>query len=95
MLSEEDLKKIEELDPEAKEEIFQYFKPIDFKFEDYPRFYLGAGRYEESIFKDNLEFLEVMKNNDIQVDFKEFISGHDYNVWKIEFLEYLETRFNK
>lgn len=95
LLSEEDLKKIEELDPEAKEEILQYLKPIEFKFEDYPRFYLGAGRYEESIFKDNLEFLEVMKNNDIQVDFKEFVSGHDYNVWRIEFLEYLETRFNK
>ena len=95
LLSEEDFKKIEKLDPEAKEEILQYLKPIEFKFEDYPRFYLGAGRYEESIFKDNLEFLEFMKNNDIQVDFKEFVSGHDYNVWRIEFLEYLETRFNK
>ena len=95
LLSEEDLKKIEELDPEVNEEILQYLKPIEFKFEQYPRFYLGAGRYEESIFKDNLEFLEVMKNNGIQVDFKEFVSGHDYNVWRIEFLEYLETRFKK
>ena len=95
LLSEEDLKRIEELDPEAKEEILQYLKPIEFKFEQYPRFYLGAGRYEGSIFKDNLEFLEVMKDNDIEVDFREFVSGHDYNVWRIEFLAYLETRFNK
>lgn len=95
LLSEEDLKRIEELDSEAKEEILQYLKPIEFKFEQYPRFYLGAGRYEESIFKDNLEFLEVMNNNGIQVDFKEFVSGHDYNVWRIEFLEYIETRFKK
>jgi len=95
LLSEEDLKKIEELGPEAKEEILQYLKPIEFKFEEYPSFYLGAGRYEESIFKDNLEFLEVMKDNNIKVDFKEFVSGHDYNVWRIEFLEYLETRFKK
>lgn len=94
-LSEEDLKRMEELDPEAKEEILQYLKPIEFKFEQYPRFYLGAGRYEESIFKDNLEFLEVMKDNDIKVDFKEFVSGHDNNVWRIEFLEYLENRFKK
>jgi enterochelin esterase-like enzyme len=95
LLSEEDLKRIETLDSEAKEEILQYLKPIEFKFEQYPRFYMGAGRYEESIFKDNLEFLEVMKENDIKVDFKEFVSGHDYNVWRIEFLEYLETRFKK
>jgi len=95
LLSEEDLKKIEELDSEAKEEILQYLKPIEFKFEQYPHFYLGAGRYEESIFKDNLEFIEVMKDNDIEVEFKEFVAGHDYNVWIIEFLEYLENRFKK
>ena len=56
---------------------------------------MGAGRYEERIFNDNLEFLEVMKENDIKFDFKEFVSGHDYNVWRIEFLEYLENRFKK
>mgnify|MGYP006273043001 CR=1 FL=1 len=95
LLSEEDLKRIETLDTEAKEEILQYQKPIEFKFEKYPRFYMGAGRYEKSIFKDNLEFLEVMKGNDIEVDFKEFVAGHDYNVWRIEFLEYIETRFKK
>ena len=95
LLSEEDLKRIKELEPEAREELLQYLKPIEFKFEKYPRFYLGAGRYEESIYKDNLEFLEVMKDNDIKVDFKEFVSGHDYNVWRIEFLEYLENRFKK
>ena len=95
LLSEEDLKRIEELGPEAKEEILQFLKPIEFKFEEYPSFYLGAGRYEESIFKDNLEFLEVMKETDVKVVFKEFISGHDYNVWRIEFLEYLENRFKK
>ena len=38
LLSEEDLKKIEGLDPEAKEEILQHLKPIEFKFEQYPLF---------------------------------------------------------
>lgn len=95
LLSEEDLKRIEVLDQEAREELLQYLKPIEFKFEQYPSFYMGAGRYEESIFKDNIEFLEVMKDNDLKVDFKEFVSGHDYNVWRIEFLEYLENRFKK
>lgn len=93
LLLEEDLKKIEELDQEAQEEILEYFKPIEFKFEKYPYFYLGAGRYEESIFNDNVEFLDTLKENDIKASFKEFVSGHDYNVWRIEFLEYLETRF--
>lgn len=95
LLSEEDLKKMEILDPEVREELHQYLKPIEFKFEQYPYFYLGAGRYEESIFNDNVEFLKILKENDIKVSFKEFISGHDYNVWRIEFLEYLETRFKK
>ena len=95
LLSEEDLKRLEELDPEAREELLEMLKPIEFNFEKYPRFYLGAGRYEESIFKDNLAFLEVLRDNDIKVDFKEFVSGHDYNVWRIEFLEYIETRFKK
>lgn len=94
-LAEEDLKRIEELDPNAKEEILQYLKPIEFKFEQYPSFYLGAGRYEESIFKDNIEFLKTLKENGVITSFKEFVSGHDYNVWRIEFLEYLENRFKK
>lgn len=95
LLSEEDLKRMEVLDQEVREELLQYLKPIEFKFEKYPSFYLGAGRYEESIFKDNIEFLEVMKGNNLKVYFKEFVSGHDYNVWRIEFLEYLENRFKK
>lgn len=69
--------------------------PINFKFREYPRFYMGAGRYETSIFKHNIKFLEYMNDNDIQVNFKDFVSGHDYNVWRIEFLEYLENRFKK
>ncbi len=73
----------------------QWLNPIKFEFDEYPKFYMGAGRYEESIFKGNIEFLAVMKDNDIKVNFKEFVSGHDYNVWRIEFLEYLESRFKK
>lgn len=73
----------------------QMVNPINFKSHKYPKFYMGAGRYETSIFNDNVQFLDNMNDHDIQVDFKEFISGHDYNVWKIEFLEYIETRFKK
>ena len=95
LLSEEDLKRIEALDTKAREELLQYLKPIDFKFEEYPRFYLGAGRFEESIFNDNVVFLSVMKDKGIKVNFKEFVSGHDYDVWRIEFLEYLKNQFKK
>ena len=73
----------------------QRINPIKFKFENYPIFYMGAGKYETSIFKDNIEFLEDMKENGIQANFKDFISGHDYNVWRIEFLNYLKERFKK
>jgi len=93
LISEEDRKILEELNKEDREKLLQFVNPIEFKFKKYPSFIMGAGRYEESIFKDNIEFLEVMKENEIKVDFKEFIAGHDYNVWKIEFLEYLENRF--
>jgi len=75
--------------------IARVMNPIKFEFDEYPKFYMGAGRYESSIFKSNVEFLEIMKDNDIPVNFKEFVSGHDFNVWRIEFLEYLESRFKK
>lgn len=73
----------------------QWSNAIKFKFDEYPKFYMGAGRYESRIFNDNIKFLDKMKDNEIEVNFKEFISGHDYNVWRIEFLGYLENRFKK
>lgn len=75
--------------------ISEYSKSIEFKHDNYPYFYLGAGKYEESIYRDNLDFLNKMKSNNLKVEFKSFISGHDYNVWRIEFLKYLETEFRK
>ena len=69
--------------------------PITFNFREYPEFYMGAGRYETSIYEANVKFLDKMKDNAIRVKFKEFVSGHDYNVWRIEFLAYLESRFKK
>ena len=75
--------------------ISEFIKPIEFRFEKYPKFYMGAGRYENRIYKNNLNFLTKMKNNQITVEFKEFISGHDYNVWRVEFFKYLENRFKK
>jgi len=73
--------------------ISEFTKPIEFNYDDYPKFYMGAGRYEESIFRDNNKFVPKLKAEKIDVEFKEFISGHDYNVWKYEFLTYLEMRF--
>jgi enterochelin esterase-like enzyme len=75
--------------------ITEFLRPIEFHFEKYPKFYMGAGRYEESIFKENTKFVPKLKSKNIQVEFKEFISGHDYNVWKFEFLTYLKKRFGK
>ena len=73
----------------------QMINPISFEHEKYPKFYLGAGRYESSIFEDNVAFVKKMKQEGISVAFKVFISGHDYNVWRIEFLEYLENVLKK
>jgi len=56
---------------------------------------MGAARYEENFFSDNIKFVQKLKAKNIDVEFKEFISGHDYNVWKFEFLQYLEKRFEK
>lgn len=61
----------------------------------YPRFYMGAGRYEESIFKDNQRFVQKMRDNGVTVDFKAFISGHDFQVWREEFLLFLETEMKQ
>jgi enterochelin esterase-like enzyme len=70
-----------------------FFRPVKLERKKYPKFYMGAGRYETSIFKDNVNFVRKMKRKDISVEFKEFISGHDYYVWQIEFLAYLERVF--
>lgn len=75
--------------------IAQMINPIAFKYSTYPKFYMGAGTYEKSIYNDNFQFVTKMENNDLDVEFREFISGHDYNVWRIEFLEYLEKRFRE
>lgn len=75
--------------------ISRWFNPIKFTYDEYPPFYMRAGRYEESIFKDNINFVEIMRENGIKVDFKGLSCGHDYNVWRIEFLEYLEKRFKE
>jgi enterochelin esterase-like enzyme len=73
--------------------IARMMNPITFNFDKYPKFYMGAGRYEKLFFNDNIKFFDKMKSNEIEVEFKEFISGHDDNVWRIEFLEYIEKRF--
>jgi enterochelin esterase-like enzyme len=74
--------------------ISEFIKPIVFEHDTYPRFYMGAGRYERS-FENNVRFSRKLKNNDIDVFFKEFVAGHDYFTWRIEFLEYLLKTFNQ
>jgi enterochelin esterase-like enzyme len=75
--------------------ISELIQPISFEYDNYPQFYMGAGRYEEKTFADNIRFVEKMKNNGISVEFKEFISGHDAYVWQVEFLNYLLDEFKK
>ncbi len=69
--------------------ISEFCRPIEFKFDHYPKFYMGAGKFEESIYNDNIKFSTKMKSENVEVKFKSFISGHDHNVWRYEFLEYL------
>jgi enterochelin esterase family protein len=76
--------------------ISEFGHGIDFNSEkEYPRFYMGAGKYEEGIFKDNMRFVQKMKDNGIALDFKEYISGHDFQVWREEFLLFLENEMKK
>jgi len=75
--------------------IAQMINPIEFEYKKYPKFYMGAGKYETSIFNDNLKFIAQMKDNGLEVNFKEFIAGHDYNTWLYEFVEYVEMRFGE
>lgn len=75
--------------------ISELIQPIRFEFDNYPKFYMGAGRYEEKTFADNKRFVDKMKTQGIRVEFKEFISGHDAYVWQIEFLNYLLKEFKK
>lgn len=72
-----------------------FFSPVKLEQKKYPKFYMGAGRYEKSIFNDNIKFVKKMKRKNISVEFKEFVSGHDYYVWQVEFLAYLERVFGK
>jgi enterochelin esterase-like enzyme len=61
----------------------------------YPRFYMGAGRYEAGIFKDSQRFVKKMREHGVAVDFKEFVSGHDFQVWREEFLDWLKNEMEK
>jgi len=71
-----------------------FIKPVEFRFDAYPSFIMGAGRYEESIFQNNKQFVEKLKNENIEVDFEEFIAGHDYYTWMIGFFEYISEEFS-
>ncbi len=73
--------------------ISEYSYPINFNHDHYPRFYMGAGRYETNIFNDNIRFIEKLKSNNIELEWKEFVSGHDFNTWKFEYLEYIIKTF--
>ncbi|NJL77134.1 MAG: hypothetical protein HC892_21085 [Saprospiraceae bacterium] len=75
--------------------IREFIAPITLNYDNYPNFVMGAGRYEESIFMDNSKFVSKLKNNNIEVDFKEFVSGHDSFTWEIEFLNYVVEEFKK
>jgi enterochelin esterase-like enzyme len=73
--------------------ITELIQPIVFKYDAYPSFYLGAGRYEDSFFQDNKRFAEKLYRRGIDLEWKEFVSGHDFFTWRYEFLEYLVRGF--
>ncbi|HMP28824.1 MAG TPA: alpha/beta hydrolase-fold protein, partial [Saprospiraceae bacterium] len=74
--------------------ITEFSKPINIKRDQkYPNFYMGAGVYESSFYNDNLRFSKKLAQNNIEVSFNSFCSGHDYIVWKFEFLDYVVKRF--
>ena len=45
------------------------------------------------IFAGNILKVDSFLNHQIDVDFMEFVSGHDFNVWVYEFMEYLRSAF--
>ncbi len=58
-------------------------------------YYMAAGRYEHGFLNDTKVFRDQLKSKDYEVEFKELICGHDYNAWRIEFLDYLVKTFPK
>lgn len=73
--------------------ITEFERPIHFSFKEYPGFYLGAGFFEKDFYNDNKMFYSKLIDNKIDAKFKTFKSGHDFNVWRFEFLLYLLNEF--
>lgn len=73
--------------------LYDLYKHIKPKEQSSPSYYMTAGRYDDLSFKQTKFFAEILKKNNYKVKFKELISGHDYNAWRIEFLVYLEEKF--
>ncbi len=66
-----------------------------FEADAYPAFYMGSGIHEGRIHTDNIYFVDILKKHHQKVDYRNFTSGHDHHVWRIEFLDYLVKRFSK
>ena len=44
---------------------------------------------------ENERFYNRLKHNNIDCEFTELISGHDFYTWKIEFINWVIAKFNK
>jgi len=88
--------------PELWEEIIAFsavdyinetFQKIEFKKQEYPSFYLSAGRFEDRIMDDHLQFVGRLKEEGIRFQFRELLSGHDSFAWEHALLLYLSNEF--
>lgn len=74
--------------------LYDLYTDIKPKDQFSPSYYMAAGRYEKGFLNSTKLFRDILESNNYEVSFKELISGHDYNAWRIEFLEYLEKTFS-
>jgi len=72
--------------------ISEYHGRIILDKENYPKFILGAGVYESSIYKDGRRFSTKMDDAGLDVEFSSFCSSHDSSTWIYEFFKYLVRR---
>lgn len=55
--------------------------------------YMGAGSQEVDILRNNKEAVSILKSHDFDLEFIEYDSGHDREMWKKQFINYVTDRF--
>lgn len=56
-------------------------------------FYIGVGSEETSALITNKKSMEILKKRGFNVEFIEYNSGHDFEMWKVQFIEFVSREF--